>query len=92
MPKRVKQTKKRTPRQLPEDVNERAAALVALTTDTEPAPAISTELRAYMAQLGRRGGKIGGKLRLVKMTQAARREVAIKGARARWDKAKKPTE
>jgi hypothetical protein len=90
MRKRVKQTKKRA-RKLPEDVNERAAALVARTTETEPTPAISAELKAYMAHLGRKGGKIGGKRRLVKMTVAERRSVAVKAARARWDKAKKAT-
>jgi len=39
-----------------------------------------------MAEIGRKGGKIGGKRRLKTMTKEARRKVAAKAARARWKK------
>jgi hypothetical protein len=41
-----------------------------------------------MAQMGSRGGKIGGKMRLVKMTPEQRSQVASDAAKARWAKAK----
>ena len=39
-----------------------------------------------MAQMGRKGGKIGGKRRLVTMTDEQRSDVARLGAKARWAK------
>ena len=40
-----------------------------------------------MAELGRRGGKKGGKRRLETLTKERRSEIALKAARARWKKA-----
>lgn len=42
-----------------------------------------------MAQMGRKGGKIGGKRRLETMTEAERTAVAKKAAKARWAKKRK---
>jgi hypothetical protein len=42
-----------------------------------------------MAQMGSRGGKIGGKRRLETMTQEQRSSIALKAAQARWKKEKK---
>jgi hypothetical protein len=39
-----------------------------------------------MAELGKRGGKIGGKRRKESLTRERRIEIALKAARARWDK------
>jgi hypothetical protein len=39
-----------------------------------------------MAELGRKGGKIGGKKRAENLTAQARKQIAIKAARARWKK------
>jgi len=39
-----------------------------------------------MAQMGSRGGKIGGKRRLVTMTPEQRSQVASDAAKARWKK------
>lgn len=45
-----------------------------------------------MAEMGRKGGKIGGKMRLKTMTAEERSRVAFKAAKARWAKhAKEPT-
>jgi hypothetical protein len=46
-------------------------------------------LSKVMAEMGRRGGLIGGKRRLVTMTAEHRRQVASGAAKARWEKAKK---
>ncbi len=42
-----------------------------------------------MAEMGRKGGQIGGKRRLETMTGAQRTRAAKKAAKARWAKAKK---
>jgi hypothetical protein len=39
-----------------------------------------------MAQMGRRGGKIGGKRRAANMTEEQRSAAASRAARARWAK------
>ena len=84
MPKRIKQSKR------PIDVNELAHHLVSVSTqengETEE-PATQAQISAFMAQLGRKGGKIGGKRRLVTLSSQQRKRIARKAARARWNKA-----
>jgi len=46
-------------------------------------PALLSEV---MRAMGRKGGKIGGKRRLVTMTQEQRKQVASGAAKARWAK------
>jgi hypothetical protein len=43
-----------------------------------------SDISRVMAAMGRRGGRIGGKRRLVTMTAEQRREVAQKAAQSRW--------
>ena len=45
-----------------------------------------SSISEYMAEIGRKGGKIGGKRRLKTMTAAERKKVATKAAKARWKK------
>ena len=76
----------------PRDPNQLAKWVVEHSTaEPEPAPAVPTpeSLSAYMSAMGRKGGQIGGKRRLLTMTAAQRRKVAVKAAGARWAKAKK---
>jgi hypothetical protein len=40
----------------------------------------------FMAEMGRKGGKIGGKRRLETLTPEKRRELALRAAKARWEK------
>jgi hypothetical protein len=80
MPKRI--SKK------PRDANQLAAAVVAIATSEEPQMDSDTISRV-MAELGRRGGKIGGKRRLETMTSKRRKQVAKKAANARWHPPKK---
>jgi hypothetical protein len=57
--------------------------------EEKPAPpeAPSTsEISRVMAELGRRGGKIGGKARMKTLTQEQRSLIAYKAAQARWAK------
>ena len=47
---------------------------------------VSPTVSKIMSQMGRRGGKLGGKRRLVTMTPEKRSEIALKAAKARWNK------
>jgi len=73
MPKRISKRIK--------DSNQIAAAVVALSTTEMPDKATLSKI---MAEMGRRGGKIGGKKRLKTMTDEERKVAASKAARARW--------
>jgi hypothetical protein len=47
-------------------------------------PATQAQISAFMAEMGRKGGKIGGKRRLETMTAKERSEIATKAAKVRW--------
>jgi hypothetical protein len=80
MPKRISKA------QRPTDVNQWAHALVNESTQEDNArvPATREQISALMAEMGRKGGKIGGKRRMETMTPAARKRAAKKAAEARW--------
>ena len=76
----------------PRDPNQLAKWIVERSTAEEkPAPSTPTapSISAYMASMGRKGGQLGGKRRLITMTPEQRRIAAQKAAGARWAKAKK---
>lgn len=84
MPKRVKQ--KRT-----SDENEIAFQLVQRIAGEDDSnhpttPAVPSTISEYMAAIGSKGGKIGGKKRLKTMTPEQRKKIAQKAAKARWKK------
>lgn len=89
MPKRVKHR--------PSDVNQLARHLVDLST-FEPSVVPEADATApfsisnYLAEIGRKGGKIGGKRRLKTLTAAERQKIASNAAKARWKKAQKNDE
>lgn len=76
----------------PRDPNQLAKWIVEQSTaenTPEQAPVtVPSDLSAYMAAMGRKGGMVGGKRRLVTMTPAARKKAAAKAAQARWGKRK----
>ena len=76
----------------PRDPNQLAKWIVEQSTAETPAPeapvSVPSDLSAYMAAMGRKGGLVGGKRRLVTMTPAQRKKVAAKAAAARWGKKK----
>ena len=75
MPKRISKKLK--------DSNQIAAAVVAASTSEEPL--LDREmLSRVMSQMGRKGGKIGGKRSLETMTAAKRSKRAKEAAKARW--------
>lgn len=77
MPKRNKQS---------EDVNQVAHRLVAESTAEDAPLPTRSQISAFMAELGKKGGKIGGKRRMETMSAKERRIVAKKAAKARWGK------
>jgi len=80
MPKRISTKLK--------DSNQIAAAVVKLSTaeSMEPAEFDRATLSRVMAEMGRKGGKIGGKKSLETMSPADRKKRARKAAKARWNK------
>jgi hypothetical protein len=70
------------------DFNQVAQDLVRRSTqqDDSDRPPTGDEISRVMAELGRKGGRIGGKNRAASMTPERRREIALKAARSRWDK------
>jgi hypothetical protein len=84
MPKRNKQGKR------PKDINQLAHYLGDASMQVEIIqPPTTAQISILMAEMGRKGGKIGGKRRMQTMTVKQRRKIAQKAARVRWDKTKK---
>ena len=92
MPKPIKQAKR------PRDVNQWAGQMVEESTREVPrpeTPIIPTpptreQVSAFMAEMGKKGGRISGQRRLINLTPERRREIALKAARVRWSE--KPLE
>jgi hypothetical protein len=80
MPKRISKKLK--------DSNEIAAAVVALSTSEEP-PVDRNLFSRVMAEMGRKGGKIGGKISSANLSPRERKKRAKKAAKARWSKPRK---
>lgn len=71
----------------PTDINQRAAAIVAQSVDPDDEGDDPYEGKNPAAvELGRLGGKKGGKARAEKLTPEERSEIARKAARSRWAK------
>lgn len=88
MPKPIKHKKR------PADINQLAHRLVEQsTTELEIAPDVippaPANLSTYMAAIGRKGGKIGGKRRMDTLTDKERKKIATTAAIARWAKSKR---
>src|ERR1039458_9429467 len=75
----------------PTDINQGAFQMVRHLTGTEDrqsrAPRItSSDISRVMSAMGRKGGKVGGKRRMVTMTPEQRKNVARNAAQTRWAK------
>jgi hypothetical protein len=75
----------RKPRR-PGDPNQRAKLIVDLATGQVEDKDPDEGKNPAAVELGRLGGKKGGKARAASMTAEERRQAASKAARARWDK------
>lgn len=74
------------PKKLPKDPNQRAHAIARMLTEGPQPDEIATERSARMAEIGRKGGKLGGKSRTKTLSPDRRKEIASKAAKARWKK------
>jgi hypothetical protein len=69
----------------PRDINKLAAFIAEqATSDPKPDQPIEPQKNPAAVELGRLGGKKGGKARAEKLTPEQRREIAKKAAKARW--------
>ncbi|MEQ1575551.1 MAG: hypothetical protein ABL993_15025 [Vicinamibacterales bacterium] len=88
MPKRTSRPKR--PPGLDTVQNARRVVLASIgepdPLDTPVAPAHPALISQVMAEMGRKGGRIGGKRRLETMTSRERSKVAKAAATARWAK------
>ena len=83
MPKRLSKDKR------PTDVNQLAHFLGEQSTadkDKEPPKPTRSEISRIMAAMGRKGGKKSAEARMEKIPAATRSEIALKAAKARWEK------
>jgi hypothetical protein len=83
----AKQTAKKP--KTPRDMNQLAHQLVRESREPHevesPVNATPLEISRVMSEMGRRGGRIGGKKRAASLSPEKRREIALKAARCRWD-------
>lgn len=70
-------------KKLPTDANQRAKAIMDLTTSDD---SISDGKNPAAVALGRKGGLIGGRARAVSLSSEERSRIARKAAKARWEK------
>ena len=66
--------------------SDQSAVKVTLSDISPEVKVTSSDISRVMAIMGRRGGRIGGKRRLITMTPEQRHKVAQKAAQARWAK------
>jgi hypothetical protein len=80
----------RSSKKRPRDLNELAASIVADATSDEPEQPEpdAPEKNPAAVELGRLGGKKGGRVRAARLTPEQRSEIAKKAARARWGRTK----
>jgi hypothetical protein len=70
------------------DINQLAKAIVDRATSDEPdaIPPVDPTKNPAAVALGRLGGRKGGIARAAKLSPRKRKEIARKGAKARWEK------
>ena len=81
MPKRISKPKLDT-------VQNARRVVLASVEDAEPASPLSL-VSKVMAEMGRKGGRIGGKRRLETLSDRRRSQIARQAAQARWSKKRK---
>jgi hypothetical protein len=58
-------------------------------SESGPSPVTRSEISRVMAAMGKKGGIVSAKSRMVKITPQERSRIALNAARARWAKPKK---
>lgn len=75
------------PKKLPRDTNQRAHEIARLLTgeatlESEPE---KSSVSPYLADIGRKGGLKGGKVRARRLSAKRKSEIARKAAKSRWN-------
>ena len=91
MPKRTSRPRRPTDvnqwaRQVVEESTGQLKSPVAQASSEIKAPATPAQISAFMSEMGRKGGKIGGKRRMETLTAKRRTAIAKKAAKVRWSK------
>lgn len=73
-------------RKRPRDLNALAASIVNDATDEDKPEPPDDGKNPAAVELGRRGGRLGGRVRADRMTAEERSESARKAAQARWSR------
>ena len=92
MPKRSRKRPKRPDTGLDTVQNAKRVldeAIRRASPEADPAPPSRAVISQVMAQMGRKGGKIGGKRRMDTMTAEQRSALARMAVHARWSKKKR---
>ena len=87
MPKRIRKPKHDAVQNARRVVLESVGAAEASPEAEKPSRSLISQV---MAEMGRKGGKIGGKRRLETLSDHRRSQIAKDAARARWGRKKKP--
>jgi len=74
------------PKKLLKDPNQRARQIARMLTEGPQPNEIITERSAHVAEIGRKGGKRGGKARASNLSSAQRKAIAQKAAQSRWNR------
>lgn len=72
---------------MPKDPNQLAAEVVRMSPESTSQQSLSSQVAAYLAQIGRAGGLKGGKARAQKLSAKKRRQIARHTALIRWRQA-----
>jgi len=73
---------RRSSKGLRKDSSQLAAAIVGLSTE-EPS---MSPVRAYLSEIGRKGGLKGGHARAAKLSSLKKKQIARRAAQVRWAK------
>jgi len=93
MPKRTSKHKRKKKAAPKLDANQLAYRVVQESTEEEavsPTDMTKAQISLLMKEMGRKGGKIGGKKRMEKMTAEQKSQFGLAAARSRWAKNKPP--
>lgn len=77
---------RRSSKPLPRDPNQLAYEVVKLSTEESAQTTPRSPVSEYLAEIGRKGGLKGGRIRAEKLSKLELRKIAKKAAKARWAK------
>jgi hypothetical protein len=86
MPKKASKPASRSKRESVDAVQNAYRVVQESIAKALPVPVDAATISRVMAELGRKGGRVGGAARAASLSRKRRREIAILGAQKRWGK------